>query len=97
MITSKERAYLRSCANSIPANYQLGKGGITDAFCKSINEALEKNELVKIKILENADLMTKSTAVTDASATNSNIVQCIGREFVLYKPHREKDKRKYLK
>ena len=47
MLTSKERAYLRGEANNIQANYQIGKGGITDALCKSLSEALEANELIK--------------------------------------------------
>ena len=97
MLTSKERAYLRGEANNIQANYQIGTGGITDALCKSLSEALEAKELIKVKILENADLPTKSAAVTVAAATASNIVQCIGRVFVLFRPHREKEKRKYLK
>ncbi len=97
MLTSKERAFLRGEANTIAASYQIGKGGITEMVCKSLSEALEANELIKVKILENADLPVKSAAVTAASATNSNIVQCIGRVFVLYKPHRDKEKRKYLK
>lgn len=97
MITSKERALLRAEANTLSANYQIGKGGITDAVCSQLSEALEANELIKVKILESADLPTKSCAVTAAAATSSNIVQCIGRVFVLYKPARDKDKRKYLK
>lgn len=97
MITSKERALLRAEANTLLANYQIGKGGITDAVCAQLSEALEANELIKVKILESADLPTKSSAVTVAAATSSNIVQCIGRVFVLYKPARDKDKRKYLK
>lgn len=97
MLTSKERAYLRGEANTLTASYQIGKGGITETVCQSLNEALEANELIKVKILENADIPTKSAAVTVAAATNSNIVQCIGRVFVLFKAKREKEKRKYLK
>lgn len=96
MITSKERAFLRAQANTLTANWQIGKSGITDEVCASISEALEANELIKIKILENADLPTKSAAVTVAAATNSNIVQCIGRVFVLYRPAREREKRRHL-
>lgn len=96
MITSKERAFLRGCANELKASYQIGKGGVTEAVCTSLSEALEANELIKVKILENADLSTKSCAVTCAAATNSNIVQCIGHIFVLYRPARDKDKRKFL-
>ncbi len=96
MITSKERATLRAQANGLQANYRIGKSGITEEVCASLSEALEANELIKVKILENAELPTKSTAVTVAAATNSNIVQCIGRIFVLYRPARDKDKRRFL-
>lgn len=96
MLTSKERAFLRAQANGLNATHQIGKGGLTDAVCKQIEEALEASELVKIRILETADIPTKSCAVTCAAATSSNVVQCIGRVFVLYKAQRDKDKRKYL-
>ena len=62
-----------------------------------VDDDLAINELIKVKMLENADLPTKSAAVTVAAATASNIVQCIGRVFVLFRPHREKEKRKYIK
>lgn len=97
MLTSKERAFLRSHANTLPALHQIGKEGVTDAVCKALSEALEKNELIKIKILETADMETKPCAAILADETNSNIVQCIGRVVVLYRPHREKEKRKYLR
>lgn len=96
MLTSKERALLRGAANTLPAKYQIGKGGVTNAVCTQLHEALEANEMIKVKLLENADLPTKSAAVTVAAATAANIVQCIGRVFVLYRPHRDKTKRKYL-
>ena len=52
-MTGKQRAYLRGLANSIDAKYQIGKGGVDENTIKMVDEALEANELIKIKVLEN--------------------------------------------
>lgn len=54
MITSKQRAYLRSLANDIQPIFQVGKNGIEENFIKQVKEALEARELIKIKVLENS-------------------------------------------
>ena len=46
-MTSKDRAYLRSLANSIEPVFQVGKSGITDNLIKQVNDALEARELIK--------------------------------------------------
>ena len=45
MITSKQRAYLRSLANDIQPIFQVGKNGIEENFIKQVKEALEAREL----------------------------------------------------
>ena len=40
MITSKQRAYLRSLANPIPTIMQIGKGGLTENLLKTVSDAL---------------------------------------------------------
>ena len=42
MLTSKQRAYLRGIASTYETIYQIGKGGVTEAMCKDIAEALRK-------------------------------------------------------
>ena len=39
-LTSSERAYLRSLANTLDAIFQLGKGGINENFIKQIDDVL---------------------------------------------------------
>ena len=51
-MTSKDRAYLRSLANSIEPVFQVGKSGITDNLIKQVNDALEARELIKLTVLE---------------------------------------------
>ena len=46
MITSKQRAYLRGLANTMQPIFQIGKGGIEEAFLKQLEDALEKRELI---------------------------------------------------
>ena len=49
-LTSKERAYLRSLANTMDPIFQFGKGGVSDNFIKQIDDALEARELIKITL-----------------------------------------------
>ena len=63
-LTSKERAYLRSLANTMDPIFQFGKGGLSDNFIKQIDDALEARELIKITLLENADADPKEIAVS---------------------------------
>ena len=40
MLTSKQRAYLRSLANSIDTILMVGKGGLSDQIYKTADEAI---------------------------------------------------------
>ena len=75
MITSKQRAYLRGLANTMQPIFQIGKGGIEEAFLKQIEDALEKRELIKIKVLENS---------------GCEGIQAIGSKIVLFKQSKKK-------
>ncbi|MBR4184988.1 MAG: YhbY family RNA-binding protein, partial [Clostridia bacterium] len=55
MLNSKQRATLKSVASKMDAIFQIGKGGLNDAAVKSIGDALEARELVKISVLDNSD------------------------------------------
>ena len=88
-MTGKERAEFRRQANTLTAMFQIGKGEISDAMLDSIDEALEKRELIKISVLETADLSAKDAAEMISAATGSEVIQCIGRKFVLYRKKQE--------
>ena len=55
----------------------------------SIDEALEKRELIKISVLDTADLSAKDAAEMISAATGSEVIQCIGKKFVLYRKRQE--------
>ena len=89
-MTSKDRAYLRSLANSIEPVFQVGKSGITDNLIKQVNDALEARELIKLTVLETAPDFAKETGEKLAMHTNSVLVQAMGRKITLYRK-RSKD------
>lgn len=85
MLTSKQRAYLRSLATSIPAIMQVGKGGITDNLVKTVSDALEARELIKMSVLENSEYTPRDTADALAEELGADVVGVIGRKIVLYR------------
>lgn len=92
-MTGKQRAYLKSLASTSETILQIGKEGLTPECTASIAEALAARELVKIGILQNYDGDLEELARTAAERTRSQLIQVIGRKFVLYKEGRDEKKR----
>lgn len=92
MLTSKQRAHLKSLANGIDTILQVGKGGISEALIKQVDDALTARELVKIKVLENAPAFAKEFAQEIAEATKSEVVQVIGMKIVLFRRNMKEPK-----
>ena len=88
-LTSKQRAALRGMANTLQPIFQIGKEGVNKNLIEGIDQALEKRELIKVSILENADVDVRRSSERIASATDASVVQCIGRKFILYRQSKE--------
>lgn len=95
MLNSKQRAILRSEASRIDAIFQIGKGDVNDAAVKSIGDALEARELVKISVLQNSDADPRTSAEELAKRTGAEVVAVIGRKIILFKVSEKPAKRKY--
>lgn len=96
-LTSKQRAQLRSLANSIDTIVQIGKDGITDNLVKQVDDALEARELVKGRVLDNnPEYDARKAAGELAVATRSEPVQVIGTKFVLYRESHSKPRDKRI-
>ena len=85
MLTSKQRAYLRGLANSESAILQVGKGGIGENLEKTVSDALEARELIKISILETCMETPKEAAQAIAEAVGADVVGVVGRKVILYR------------
>ncbi len=92
MLTSKQRAYLRSLANGIDTIFQIGKGGISDEMCRQLDAAFEARELIKIRTLDNSDYDPREAAEEIAERTGCDVVTVIGSKIVLYKESAENKK-----
>ena len=89
-MTSKQRAYLRGLANTLEPIVHAGKSGISDALIKQADDALAAREIIKGKVLETAPGTARELAEEIAAAVNAQVVQVIGRTFVLFR-QKEKD------
>lgn len=94
MLTGKQRAYLRRLGHELQPVFQIGKEGLSDGVITAIDEVLEKRELVKISILENAMLDTHETCNETAERLLAEPVQAIGSKFIIYRKAPEAKNRK---
>ena len=90
MITSKQRAYLRSLANPIPTIMQIGKGGITENLLNTVSDALEARELIKLNVLENSGEDAYDLLQNLAAELGAEPVAVVGRKIVLYRASEKK-------
>lgn len=93
MLTSKQRAYLRSLAVNEDTILMMGKSGMSPELAKQADDALEKRELIKGRVLPESSPMTSRKAAEElARQTNSEVVQVIGSRFVLYRKKKKDPK-----
>lgn len=88
-MNSKKRAFLRKRAHSLEAIVRIGKDGFNENIIKSILDAIEMRELIKVKILQNCEeekgeIYNKLLAVKDFE-----VVGIIGRTIIIYKENKE--------
>ena len=82
----KERAELRAAAHHLDPIVHVGQGGISGAVTASLDDALRTHELVKVQLGKHLDLTPKDAANELARATESEVIQVIGRTCTLYRP-----------
>lgn len=92
MLTGKQKRYLRGLGSTEDPVLQIGKGGITDNSILQAQDALEARELIKVRVLNNCLEEAGEVAKMMASQTNAELVQVIGRNFLLFKRSEKKPK-----
>ncbi len=92
IMTSKQRAYLKSLASNLEPLFQVGKSSLTPEFTNAIAETFNTHELIKIAVLKNCMDDPKAIAGMLAERTGSEVVQVIGKKIVLYKENKDDKK-----
>ncbi|MBQ8356467.1 MAG: ribosome assembly RNA-binding protein YhbY [Clostridia bacterium] len=90
MLTSKQRAQLRSMASKEDTIMQVGKSGVTEPMVKTVSDALEARELIKMRVLENSGEAVRDVAEQLAAATDAEVVAVIGKCLILYRESKNK-------
>jgi RNA-binding protein len=85
MLNSKQRSNLRALASTLTPFTQVGKNGITESVIGALDEAIEKKELIKVTVLENADMDAKSAGFEIAERLNAEFVCATGKKLVFYR------------
>ena len=93
MLTSKQRAHLRSIAQSYNTIFFVGKLGIGDELVKQLDDVLNCRELIKVGVQENCEFTAREAADQIAELTKSEVVQVIGRKYVLNRRNKDPKKR----
>ena len=93
MITAKERAFLKAKLNTVKPAIRIGKGGLSDEVVESIDLYLNKNEIMKIQLLQNTDVDPFELFDELEARLGVEFVQKMGRVLSVY---RKSDKNIYL-
>ena len=90
MLTGKQKSYLKGLSHNMQPIIQIGKNGVNEVLVKTIEDALEARELIKISVLQNCLEEPKTMAIDIADVLEAEVVQVIGRTIILYKQSRKK-------
>ena len=91
-LTGKQKSLLRSLGMTLEPIVPIGKEGITPAVVNSADEAIEKRELIKVRVLQNCPEDIEVAITTLAERTNCDLVQVIGRKGLLWRRNFKKPK-----
>ncbi|MCK1212598.1 ribosome assembly RNA-binding protein YhbY [Streptococcus uberis] len=94
MLTSKQRAFLKSEAHHLKPIVQIGKNGLNNQIKTSVRNALDARELIKITLLQNTDEDINDVADILEEEIGCDTVLKIGRILTLYKVSAKKENRK---
>ena len=89
-LSGKQNRYLRGLGHSLQPFVMIGKHHLSKEVISSTDEALDKHELIKVRIQEGCLEDRKTVAAELSAETGSAVVQVLGKTFLLYRPGEEK-------
>ena len=76
-MTSKERAYLRSCAQTLDPVVSVGKEGLSDGVANALVQALDAHELVKVRFQSAKDEIRERSREAGLFTWNKPAYACL--------------------
>ena len=80
-LTKKQLSWLRSQAHPLAPLLQLGKAGISEAFVEQLTDALERQELVKVRLGKLVEVDPQEIA----ARVDAQLIQKVGRMLVYFR------------
>lgn len=89
-LKSSEIAALRANGQALGVSFQVGKSGVTDGVVKELVTWLEREPLVKVRLLKSAtgEADTQSVAADLAARAEAVLVEVRGHTALFYKAKR---------
>ncbi|UDM32593.1 ribosome assembly RNA-binding protein YhbY [Lentilactobacillus laojiaonis] len=91
-LIGKQKRFLRAKANHLRPVFSIGKNGLSSIWLEEVNNVLNNRELIKVNILQNADVTTSDVKNYIEQNSNIKVVQTIGRILVLFKESDDPEK-----
>lgn len=89
-MNSKKRAFLKKKAHDLEPIVRIGKEGLNENLIKSILEAIDSRELIKVKILQNCEEDKNLIYSKLMDNKEFELVGMIGRTIIIFKENKEK-------
>jgi RNA-binding protein len=83
---------LRSLAHKLKPVVQIGHQGVTPGVLAALDVALERHELIKVKVAGDAEVDAADIGPQLEKATKSQVAQVIGHTLVVYRRRKENPK-----
>ncbi|MBN1634865.1 MAG: ribosome assembly RNA-binding protein YhbY [Deltaproteobacteria bacterium] len=92
-LKGSQKKYLRGMAHNLRPVVMVGKNGVTNDLIGAVIQALDSQELIKVKFI---DYKEKKKALSNdiEQRAGAELVGMIGNIAILYRQHPDTDKRK---
>ena len=90
MPSGKLRRALRAHGHALSALVHVGKGGLSPAVIKQVEQTLADHELVKLKVDTDSPDDRLAVAERLGALSGVNVVQIVGHAVLIYKRHPQK-------
>jgi len=88
-LSGKQIRHLRGLGHHLDPVIMLGKAGLSEGIVDKTSEALDAHELIKVKVQDGCMLDRKEAADQLSKVTQAQLVQVLGRTFLLFRRSEE--------
>jgi RNA-binding protein len=96
-LTGKQVRYLKGQGHHLKPLVMLGRDGLSENVLAAANAVLNAHELIKVKVGNGCLLDRREAAESAAEKTGSEIVQILGKTFLLFRANPDRDAEQRIK